>query len=155
MIRHGKYRLLSAESTCCVACRQVPPTQCIAAARRNFGGIIKSFCSVWQPVWKVGFFNYSVILNWIVLVITTRTSSLCSAMNPSEQLLQAAKGGSTREVRKLLSRGALFVKDKVTLLYCGTRADYCIFFALFFYSSVTQRYTKLHGQATTTSPSCY
>ena len=53
-------------------------------------------------------------------------------MNPSEQLLQAAKGGSTREVRKLLSRGALFVKDKVTLLYCGTRADYCIFFALFF-----------------------
>ena len=34
-------------------------------------------------------------------------------MNHSEQLLQAAKSGSTREVRKLLSRGALFIKDKV------------------------------------------
>lgn len=34
-------------------------------------------------------------------------------MNHSEQLLHAAKNGSTREVRKLLSRGALFIKDKV------------------------------------------
>ena len=34
-------------------------------------------------------------------------------MSLSEKLIIAAKNGSTREVRKLLGRGALFTKDQV------------------------------------------
>ena len=36
-------------------------------------------------------------------------------MSLSEKLIIAAKNGSTREVRKLLGRGALFTKDQVLL----------------------------------------
>lgn len=36
-------------------------------------------------------------------------------MSLSEKLIIAAKNGSTREVRKLLGRGALFTKDQVHL----------------------------------------
>jgi hypothetical protein len=36
------------------------------------------------------------------------------AMNASEQLIKAAKNGNVKEVRKLLSKGALFTKDEVS-----------------------------------------
>ena len=36
-------------------------------------------------------------------------------MSLSEKLIIAAKNGSTREVRKLLGRGALFTKDQVSM----------------------------------------
>ena len=36
-------------------------------------------------------------------------------MSLSEKLIIAAKNGSTREVRKLLGRGALFTKDQVSV----------------------------------------
>jgi len=34
-------------------------------------------------------------------------------MSLSEKLISAAKSGNSREVRKLLGRGALFAKDQV------------------------------------------
>ena len=35
-------------------------------------------------------------------------------MSLSEKLIAASKSGNTREVRKLLGRGALFTKDQVS-----------------------------------------
>ena len=37
-------------------------------------------------------------------------------MDISEQLIKAAKNGNAKEVRKLLSRGAVFTKDEVSKL---------------------------------------
>lgn len=46
--------------------------------------------------------------------IAVRTPlSLSAIMSLSEKLIIAAKNGNTREVRKLLGRGALFTKDQV------------------------------------------
>ncbi len=40
-------------------------------------------------------------------------------MSLSEKLITAAKGGSSREVRKLLGRGALFIKDQVRIKFAA------------------------------------
>ena len=50
--------------------------------------------------------------------------STVTIMSLSEKLIIAAKNGSTREVRKLLGRGALFTKDQVLLNTCIKKNDF-------------------------------
>lgn len=54
-------------------------------------------------------------------------------MNVSEELIVAAKGGNIKDVKKLLSKGALFTKDKVNYIHTIYRPTNAIYLVVWKY----------------------